>query len=91
MTDAPHEPRQHHSLRERLDAAEAAAEEVVAEESGQMVGEVSGLVLPFEQAAAAVRAAIHPGRLAEHETVHRAGADGDDDAPVGAEADAADR
>jgi hypothetical protein len=51
----------HHSLRERLDAAEAAAEEVVAEESG----EVNKLAIPFEELAAAVHAAIHPDELAE--------------------------
>jgi hypothetical protein len=55
----------HHTLRERIDAAEAAADEVVADESGQMAGEVNALVLPFEEAAAAVRAAFHPDRLAE--------------------------
>ncbi|HEY7926152.1 MAG: hypothetical protein ACHQ06_05730 [Candidatus Dormibacteria bacterium] len=54
---------QHHSLRERLDAAQAAAEEVVAEESG----EVNKLAIPFEELAAAVHAAIHPDELAEHE------------------------
>ncbi len=55
------------SLRDRLDAARAAAEEVVAEESGQLGGEVSALALPFEEIAAAVGAAIHPDRLAERE------------------------
>jgi hypothetical protein len=64
---APH----HHGIRERLDAARAAAEEVVAEESGQLGGEVSGLAVPFEELAAAVRAAIHPHELAEHEVVSR--------------------
>lgn len=59
----------HHSLRERLDAAEAAADEVVAEESGQLGGEVNALAVPFEQLAAAVRAAIHPDELAAHEVV----------------------
>jgi hypothetical protein len=55
--------RHHHSLRERLDAAEAAAEEVVSEESG----EVNKLAIPFEELAAAVHAAIHPDELADHE------------------------
>lgn len=53
-------PGHHHTLRERLDAAEVAADEVVADEGGQLAGEVSGLALPFEQAFAAVRAALHP-------------------------------
>jgi hypothetical protein len=57
----------HHSLRERLDAAEAAADEVVAEESGQLGGEVNALAVPFEEIAAAVRAAIHPDGLAARE------------------------
>jgi hypothetical protein len=61
----------HHSLRERLDAAEAAADEVVAEESGQLSGEVNALAVPFEEIAAAVRAAIHPDGLAEHEVVSK--------------------
>ena len=61
------EPKPHHGLRERIEAAEAAAEEVVAEESGQLGGEVNALAVPFEEIAAAVRAAIHPDRLAEHE------------------------
>ena len=62
----------HHSLRERLDAAEAAADEVVAEESGQLGGEVNELAVPFEEIAAAVHAAIHPDGLAEHEVVEPA-------------------
>jgi hypothetical protein len=62
-------PEHHHSLRERLDAAEAAADEVVAEESGQLGGELNALAVPFEEIAAAVRAAIHPHALAEHEVV----------------------
>jgi hypothetical protein len=62
-------PPHHHSLRERLDAAEAAADEVVAEESGQLGGEVNALAVPFEEIAAAVRAAIHPDGLAEDETI----------------------
>jgi hypothetical protein len=53
----------HHSLRERLDAAEAAAEEVVSEESG----EANKLAVPFEELAAAVHAAIHPDELAERD------------------------
>ncbi|MEO8897131.1 MAG: hypothetical protein ABI352_02835 [Candidatus Dormibacter sp.] len=60
--------RHHHSLRERLDAAEAAAEEVVSEESG----EVNKLALPFEELAAAVHAAIHPDELADHEVAGEA-------------------
>jgi hypothetical protein len=58
-------PDHHHTIRERIDAAEAAADEVVADESGQLAGEVNALALPFEEAAAALRAAIHPDRLAE--------------------------
>ncbi len=65
MSDDP--AREHHSLRERWDAAHAAAEEVVAEESGQLGGEVSALAVPFEEIVAAVGAAIHPDRLAEGE------------------------
>jgi hypothetical protein len=68
VTDEPTPPH-HHSLRERVDAAEAAADEVVAEESGQLGGEVNALAVPFEEIAAAVRAAIHPDGLAEHEVV----------------------
>lgn len=60
-------PPHHHSMRERLDAAEAAADQVVAEEAGQLGGEVDALAVPFEEIAAAVRAAIHPDRLAEAE------------------------
>jgi len=73
-------PHHHHTLRERIDAAEAAADEVVAEESGQLGGEVSALAVPFEEIAAAVRAAIHPHDLAEHEVVddnEREAGDGD--------------
>jgi hypothetical protein len=73
MTDEKTPPH-HHTLRERIDAAEAAADEVVADESGQLAGEVNALALPFEEAAAAVRAAFHPDRLAEEE--------GDHDAPT---------
>ncbi len=73
--NAPPE-KHHHSLRERIDAAEAAADEVVAEESGQLGGEVSALAVPFEEIAAAVRAAIHPHGLAANEVV-----DGDEDEP----------
>ena len=62
-------PPHHHTLRERIDAAEAAADEVVAEESGQLGGEVNALAVPFEEIAAAVRAAIHPHGLAEDEVV----------------------
>ena len=82
------EERPHHSLRERLDAARAAADEVVAEESGQLGSETSALAVPFEQAAAAVRAAVDPESLAEGEATDRAapGGDGDEghvDAPAG--------
>lgn len=66
MSDETAKPA-HHGFRERLDAAEAAADEVVAEESGQLGGEVNALAVPFEEVAAAVRAAIHPDRLADHE------------------------
>ena len=71
MSDEPATPH-HHTLRERLDAAEAAADEVVAEESGQLGGEVNALAVPFEEIAAAVRAAIHPDRLAEAEVEREA-------------------
>ncbi len=70
MTDET-PPEHHHTLRERLDAAEAAASEVVAEESGQLGGEVNALAVPFEEIAAAVKAAINPDRLAEHEVVSK--------------------
>jgi hypothetical protein len=62
----------HHTLRERIDAAEAAADEVVADGGEQLGGEVNALVLPFEEAAAAVRAAFHPDRLAEEDDDHDA-------------------
>jgi hypothetical protein len=62
-------PAHHHTLRERLNAAEAAADEVVAEESGQLGSEVGALAVPFEEIAAAVRAAIHPDGVAEDEVV----------------------
>lgn len=77
MTD-DQKPPHHHTIRERIDAAEAAADEVVAEESGQLAGEVNALVLPFEEAAAALRAAIHPDRLAEHEVAQDAAARADE-------------
>ncbi len=54
----------HPTVRERIDAARVAAEEVVAEESGQLGGEVSALAVPFEEIVAAVNAAIHPDRSA---------------------------
>jgi hypothetical protein len=76
MSDDDTEPH-HHTLRERLDAAEAAAEEVVSEESG----EVNKLAIPFEELAAAVHAAIHPDELAEHEVAGEAD-DADDPAPT---------
>jgi hypothetical protein len=70
MSDETGPPeKHHHTLRERLDAAEAAADEVVSEEGGQLGGEVSALAVPFEEIAAAVRAAIHPHELAEDEVV----------------------
>jgi hypothetical protein len=62
-------PKHHHTLRERLDAAEVAADEVVAEESGQLGSEVGALAVPFEEIAAAVRAAIHPDGAAEDAVV----------------------
>ncbi len=62
-------PPHHHTIRERIDAAEAAADEVVAEESGQLGSEVGALAVPFEEIAAAVKAAIHPDDLAEDEVV----------------------
>ena len=70
MSDEPLDPSEHHHppLRERLDAAEAAADEVVADEGGQLAGEVSGLALPFEEAVAAVRAALHPHDIVDPET-----------------------
>jgi hypothetical protein len=71
-TDREHH---HHTLRERLDAAHAAADEVVAEEGGQLGGEVNALAVPFEEIAAAVRAAIHPDSLGDDEVI-----DGDTDA-----------
>jgi hypothetical protein len=61
-------PEHHHTLRERIDAAEAAADEVVADEGGQMSGEVNALAVPFEEAAAALRAAIHPDRVADEDS-----------------------
>ncbi|HSP65647.1 MAG TPA: hypothetical protein VLO10_05590 [Candidatus Deferrimicrobium sp.] len=69
MTDEETTPDHHHTLRDRLNAAEAAADQIVAEESGQLGGEVNALAVPFEEIAAAVRAAIHPGGLAENEVV----------------------
>lgn len=63
------DPKHHHTLRERLDAAHAAADEVVAEEGGQIGGEVSALAVPFEEIAAAVRAAIHPDSLGDDEVI----------------------
>jgi phosphoserine phosphatase len=71
MSDEGTDPH-HHDIRERLDAARAAAEEVVAEEGGQLGGEVSALAVPLEEIAAAVRAAIHPHGLAKHEVVENA-------------------
>lgn len=76
----------HHSLRERLDAAEAAADEVVSEETG----EVNKLAVPFEELAAAVHAAIHPDEIAESEAADEVGDGGvpppkndtEDDAPA---------
>jgi hypothetical protein len=65
MTDETKPEHHHHTIRERIDAAEAAADEAVADEGGQLSGEVNALAVPFEEAAAALRAAIHPDRLAE--------------------------
>lgn len=73
-------PPHHHTLHERLEAAEAAADEVVAEESGQLGSEVGALAVPFEEIAAAVKAAIHPDKLAEDEVVHAEDAAGGDSA-----------
>jgi len=80
MTDSE-TPQHHHTIRERLDAAEAAADEVVADEGGQLSGEVNALLLPLEEVAAALRAAIHPDRLADEAETH-------DPAPVDAPAQA---
>ncbi len=44
---------------------------MVSEESGQLGGEVNALAVPFEQVAAAVKAAMHPDALAEHEVVSK--------------------
>jgi hypothetical protein len=71
-------PPHHHTIRERIDAAEAAADEVVADEGGQLSGEVNALAVPFEEAAAALRAAIHPDRLADDRDVDRAAAHADE-------------
>jgi hypothetical protein len=79
MSDEPTPPH-HHTLRERVDAAEAAADEVVAEESGQLGGEVNALAVPFEEIAAAVRAAIHPDRVADAEVEEEAKADAEAEA-----------
>ena len=85
MSDEPAVPHHHHhhTMRERLDAAEAAADEVVAEEGGQLGGEVNALAVPFEEIAAAVRAAIHPDRLAEAEVESDASGDGEAGAAEG--------
>ena len=64
MTDEPTEPH-HHTIKERVDAAHAAAEEVVADESGQLGGALNALAVPFEEVVAAVRAAINPDGLAD--------------------------
>jgi hypothetical protein len=86
MTEEDKSPPHHHSLRERIDAAEAAADEVVSEESGQLGSEVGALAVPFEEIAAAVRAAIHPHDLAEQEVVRDdAAVPDDEDAPAPAE------
>lgn len=83
MTDEPTEPHHHHTVSERLDAAHAAAEEVVAEESGQLGGALNALAVPFEEAVAAVRAAINPDGLAEHEAVKTGDADDAEDEAAG--------
>jgi hypothetical protein len=51
MSDETPAPHHHHTIRERFDAAEAAADEVVAGEGGQLSGEVDALAVPFEEAA----------------------------------------
>jgi hypothetical protein len=83
MTDEPTEPHHHHTVSERLDAAHAAAEEVVAEESGQLGGALNALAVPFEQAVAAARAAINPDGLAEHEVAKAGDADDAEDEAAG--------
>jgi hypothetical protein len=85
MTDSE-TPTHRHTIRERLDAAEAAADEVVADESGQLSGEVNALLLPLEQAAAALRAAINPDRLVEEGETHDP-APADAPAPAGEDTD----
>jgi hypothetical protein len=80
MSDETTPPQHYHTIRERIDAAEAAADEVVADESGQMSGEVNALAIPFEEAAAAVRAAINPDRLGDDRDVDRAAAHADEPA-----------
>lgn len=57
------EKHHHHSLHERLEAARTAADEVVADEAGQLASETDGVFVPFEEAAAAIRAALHPDRV----------------------------
>lgn len=86
MTDSETPPH-HHTIRERLDAAEAAADEVVADESGQLSGEVNALLLPLEEAAAALRAAINPDRLAEEGETHDPAPVGDTPAQAGKDTD----
>jgi hypothetical protein len=65
MSEETPPPHHHHTIRERSNAAEAAADEVVADEGGQLSGEVNALAVPFEEAAAALRAAIPLDRLAD--------------------------
>ncbi len=77
------DPKHHHTLRERLDAAHAAADEVVAQESGQIGGEVNALAVPFEEIAAAVRAAIHPDSLGDDEIIDGDGDTAGEDAGTG--------
>lgn len=74
MSDDTKPEHHHHTIRERIDAAEAAADEVVAGEGGQLSGEVNALAVPFEEAAAALRAAIHPDRLGDDRDVDKAAA-----------------
>jgi glycosyltransferase involved in cell wall biosynthesis len=81
MSDTPAEEHHHHTVSERLDAARAAAEEVVAEESGQLGGELNALAVPFEEVVAAVRAAIDPDTLAEREDGKDEGTEAADTAP----------
>lgn len=61
------EPKHHHTLRERLEAAEAAADETLAEdaEASPAGGFVESLAVPLHEAEEAIRAALHPERISE--------------------------